>query len=207
MTALQQEIINNPHQVLTALSSVFPHIFDFDGDEAEVEEAPHLVDFEKQAEIVNGKVEIKEMPGLRSSGIAMRIAIKIGIYLETDKIGRLYGADASFTTIDENERMPDVSFLSNEKLVDGEPISKADFAPDLAVEVISPSDQQGAIAIKIKEYLAAGVKQIWRVEPQVNAITVYKSLEDAKIYTMKDVLTCDEILPGFKLVLSDIFID
>ena len=208
MTALQQEIINNPGAVLTALAAAFPILLEpSNGDNAEIEETPRIVDFDKQAEIVNGRVEVKEVPGLRSSGIATRIAIEIGIYLKTNQVGRLYGSDATFTTVGGNERMADVAFVSNEKLKNGEPVTKADFAPDLAIEVISPTDKQEAVTTKINEYLAAGVREIWRVEPGIKTVTVYKSLDDIRIYTRDQVLTCEDVLPDFSLALSDIFID
>lgn len=173
----------------------------------EAQAAPRIIDAEKQTEIVDGKAEVKEVPGLRSSGIATRIAIEIGIYLKTNKIGRLYGSDATFTTVGGNERMADVAFVSNEKLKNGEPITKADFAPDLAIEVISPSDKQESVGKKINEYLAAGVRQVWRVEPDIETVTVYNSLTDVKIFTRNEIVTCEDILPGFQLSLSDVFID
>ncbi len=207
MTPLQQEFINNPSAILNALSSALPKVFEpTNGNQEEIENTPKIVDFEKQAEIVDGKVEIKSMPGLRSSGIATRIAVEIGIYLKTNKIGRLYGSDATFTTIDGNERMADVAFVANEKLKDGEPIAKANFAPDLAVEVISPTDQQGNVAKKIAEYLASGVREVWRVEPEIETVTVYKSLTEIRIFTKNESLTCEEILPNFSLALGEIFI-
>ncbi len=162
---------------------------------------------EKQIEIVDEKLEIKEVPGLRSSGIAARIMVKIGIYLETNKFGSLYGSDATFTTINQNERMADVAFVSNEKLREGEPVTKADFAPDLAVEVISPSDKQEYVTKKINEYLQSGVKEVWRVEPEIETVTVYKSLTNVKVFTKNDVLTTQEILPGLSLPLNEIFLD
>lgn len=211
--------MNSEIQILPDRSAVFVpmsilELFDEREIGAQIAEAVEksarpvkIVDLAKQTEIVDGKVEIKEMPGLRSSGIAFRIGIKIGIYLETNKIGRLYGSDATFTTTGGNERMADVAFVSNEKLVNGEPVTKADFAPDLAIEVISPSDQQESIVTKINEYLQAGVKQVWRVEPGIKTVTIYKSLNDIKIFTHQETITLDDILPGFSLNLSEIFID
>ncbi len=208
MTSLQQEILKNPGAVLVALSTVLPEILEpQNGNAQEIEDTPKLIDPEKQIEIVDGKVEIKEVPGLRSSGIATRITVEIGIYLKTNKIGRLYGSDATFTTINQNERMADVAFVSNEKLREGEPVTKADFAPDLAVEVISPSDKQEYVTKKINEYLQSGVKEVWRVEPEIETVTVYKSLTNVKVFTKNDVLTTQEILPGLSLPLNEIFLD
>ncbi len=211
MNTIERAIAENPGAVLTAVANVLPEIIEQinskTNGETEVRESePKLIDPEKQIEIVDGEVEIKEMPGLRSSGTAMRIAVKIGIYLEKNPIGELYGADATFT-IGKDERMPDVSFVSNEKLTGGEPVTKADFAPDLAVEVVSPTDAYAKILKKIQKYLEAGVKQVWLVEPEFQTVAVYKPPMPMKSETLTvgDSLSCEEILPGFHLPLDEIF--
>ena len=209
MTSLQQKIVENPTQVLVALSNVFPEFFESNGVDknGETQKTSKIIDLEKQTEIVAGKVEIKEMPGLRSSGIAARIMVELGIYLKTNNIGRLYGADATFTTIQENERMADVALVFNEKLKDGEPISKADFAPDLAVEVISPTDMNSKVVKKVREYFAAGVRRVWLVEPELETVTVYLSLNRTQIFYKSEELTDEELLPNFRLPLSEIFLN
>lgn len=211
MNSIERAIAENPGAVLIAVANVLPEIIEKinsrPNGETEAEEyVPKLIDAEKQIEIVDGKVEIKEMPGLRSSGIAVRIIVKIGIYLEKNPIGELYGADATFT-IGKDERMPDVSFVSNEKLKDGEPVTKADFAPDLAIEVVSPTDVYSKILKKIRKYLEAGVNQVWLVEPEFHTVAVYKPpmLMKSETLTIEDTLSCEEILPGFQLPLKEIF--
>ncbi len=210
MNTIERTLHENPGAVLTAVSNVLPEILEqinsrTNGETECQAETPKIVDAEKQIEIVDGEVEIKNMPGLRSSGVAARIIVKIGIYLEENNIGELYGADATFM-IGENERMPDVSFVSNEKLKDGEPINKAEFAPDLAIEVISPTDIYSKILMKIREYLNAGVGQVWLVEPEFQTVAVYKSPMKSETLTAEDTLVCEEILPNFSLPVKEIFI-
>jgi Uma2 family endonuclease len=210
MNTIEQTIADNPSAVLAAIANVLPEIIEKNGMQTNGETqlkgktTPKLIDPEKQIEIVDGKLEIKEMPGLRSSGTAMRIAVKMGIYLENNRIGELYGADATFT-IGKDERMPDLSFVSNEKLKDGEPITKADFAPDLAVEVVSPTDAYSKVLKKIRKYLDAGVKQVWLVEPEFQTITIYTPPMKSETLSVEDTLICEEILPNFRLSLKEIF--
>jgi Uma2 family endonuclease len=204
MNQVEQAIAENPGAILSAVSHVLSDVLETNGKTEFQEQTPKLIDPEKQIEIVDGKVEIKDMPGLRSSGTAARIIVKIGIYLETNRIGELYGADATFT-IGEDERMPDVSFVSNEKLKDGEPVNKADFAPDLAIEVVSPSDIFSKVLRKIRKYLDAGVKEVWLVEPEFHTVSVYKPPMKSETLTLDDALECEEILPGFRLPLQEIF--
>ncbi len=168
---------------------------------------PQLIDREKQIEIVNGKEEIKEMSGAKAGGIATRIAVEIGFFLKANKLGRVYGADTMFT-IGKNNRMPDVSFVANEKIPKkGEPLTKWNFAPDLAIEVISPNDVYDKVFDKLNEYFAAGVKQVWLVEPRFERVRVYDSPEISATFYKTDEIKCEEILLNFKLDLSEIFID
>ena len=60
---------------------------------------------------------------------------------------------------------------------------------------------------KIKDYFAAGVRQVWKIVPELQTLTIYFSPTETKILTENDELTCEEILPTFKLKLSEIFID
>ena len=170
-------------------------------------EEPEPIDREKQIEIVDGEEEIKEMSGAKAGGVASRILIELGIYLKQNKIGRVYGPDTMFS-IGEDDRMSDVAFVSNKKIPkEGEPYSKWEFAPDLAVEVISPSEIYDKVFDKLSDYFSAGVKQVWLVEPRFERIRIYSTPEESKTLTKQQNLTCEEILPGFKLDLTEIFID
>lgn len=182
----------------TRNSSVIPPI---------VTDDPEILDREKQIEIVDGKEEIKDMSGAKAGGIATRISAEIWFFVRANNLGRVYGADTMFT-IGKNDRMPDVSFVSSEKIPKkGEPLTKWKFAPDLAVEVVSPNDIYDKIFDKLNEYFAAKVKQVWLVEPRFERIRIYYSPDESKTFYKKDVIEFDEILPGFKLNLNDIFID
>lgn len=213
MNPIEQAIANNPSAVLVAIANVLPEMFEKNGlqynGETELQEVStlKLIDPEKQIEIVDGKVEIKEMAGARHGGISARIIIKIGIYLENNPIGSLYTADTTFS-IGENDRMPDVSFVSAKRIPKtGEPEGKWEIAPDLVIEVISPTDIFSKVLKKIREYLKAGVKQVWLVEPEFQTVAVYKPPMPMKseTLTLEDTITCEEILPNFSLPLSEIF--
>ncbi|MDQ3011428.1 MAG: Uma2 family endonuclease [Acidobacteriota bacterium] len=162
------------------------------------------LDPERSYEIINGKPEEKEMPGARHSGIAGRLAIELGIYLRGNKIGELY-PEASFQ-IGANECIPDLAFISSERLpIEGEPATKWPFSPDLAVEVVSPSDYYEKVNTKALSYLTAGVKQVWIVSPESQTITVYRSPTNIIAFPPESELTCEDLFPGFRCSLSEIF--
>jgi Uma2 family endonuclease len=162
------------------------------------------LDTEKNYELVNGHPEEKDVPGARHSGICGRLTAEIAFYLRENKIGELY-PEASFQ-IGANERIPDLAFISFERLPpEGEPETKWLIVPDLAVEVISPNDFYEKVYAKAMEYLAAGVKQVWIVSPENRTITVYRSATDITAFPPESELASEDLLPGFRCKLSEIF--
>lgn len=160
----------------------------------------------KDFEYVDGKLEKKSMPNAKHSGIATRLGAEIWYYLKKNKIGRIYN-EAHFQ-IGEDKRIPDVAFVANERIPeDGEPEKFWDFAPDLAVEIVSPTDFYQDVLDKIDNYFEAGVLEVWLINPEKENLTVYFSFEKTKVLSKKDTLTSEKILPKFKLKLSEIFID
>ncbi|MBX7169787.1 MAG: Uma2 family endonuclease [Pyrinomonadaceae bacterium] len=160
----------------------------------------------KDYEYINGKLEKKIMPNAKHSGVATRLSAEIWFYLKENKIGRVY-SEAHFQ-IGEDKRIPDVAFVSAEKIpVEGEPQKFWEFAPDLAIEVVSPTDFYQDVTEKIEDYFAAGVTQVWILNPEIEKLSVYFSPTKVKIYSKNEILKTEEILPNFRLNLSDIFID
>src|SRR5919197_2505229 len=124
-----------------------------------------LLDPEKSYEIVNGQPEEKETPGARHGGIGGRLSRRLGMFVETQGLGEIY-VETSFQ-IGENERIPDLAFVTIKRLPpEGEPETKWLMPPDLAVEIVSPNDFYEKVHAKAMEYLAAGVKQVWIVSPE-----------------------------------------
>lgn len=162
----------------------------------------HDQDFEDY-EIVDGEKEVK-MAGAKHGEIGAKVTIKIGIYLENNPLGKLYNANTTFQ-IGSNERMPDVSFVSADRIpAEGAPSSKWEIAPDLAVEVISPNDAWEKVSDKVSEYFAAGVRQVWLISQLQQQVFVYDSPTQIRVVTTNDDLT-SEVLPGFKCRVADLF--
>ena len=102
-------------------------------------------------------------------------------------------------------KQPDVAFVSIERLP-GVPRGVVKVAPDLVVEVYSENDSPYAMSDKVKEYLAAGVKLVWVVNPANQVIEVHQPVQDkALLLGIKDEIDGGEVLPGFMLKLQDVF--
>ena len=164
-----------------------------------------VLDPEKEYEIVAGQPEEKTMGGARHGGIGARLLIRLGSYVETQRLGGVYGPDTSFQ-IGPNERLPDVAFVAADRIPpEGEPEGMWPFAPDLAVEILSPTDLHEKVSGKMREYFAAGVRQVWVISPQYQTVTMYQSPTQVRILTAEDELIGDEMLPGFRCRLRELF--
>jgi Uma2 family endonuclease len=119
--------------------------------------------------------------------------------------GRLTGSSTGFRLPNGNVRVPDVGFMNWERLPDRQPSrTYIQGAPDLAVEVISPSEGQKDMGRKVAEYLEAGTRQVWQVFPASRHIVVYASMDDVRTYTDTETITGGDVLPGFACRAAEI---
>lgn len=155
-------------------------------------------------EVVDDRKEVKKS-GARHGGICAQIIGEIGIYLKQHKVGAIYTPDTTFM-IGSNERLPDVGFISAERFPpEGSPCGKWEIAPDLAVEVISPTDVWDKVKRKVREYFAAGVRQVWLVSQEDKEVMVYDSPTAITVFTENHELVSQSLLPGFKCRVGDLF--
>jgi Uma2 family endonuclease len=102
-------------------------------------------------------------------------------------------------------RAPDLMFISHERYAQRQKGAYLTVAPELIVEVLSPDDHPGAVREKLADYFSAGVDRAWVVDPKEHQILVYRSLTDVQQLGIGDALTDEELLPGFRLSLSELF--
>ncbi len=160
---------------------------------------------DKEYEIVAGQPEEKTMGGARHGGVGTRLIVRLGSHVEAHQLGGVYGPDATFQ-IGENQRIPDVAFVSAARLpAAGEPEGIWPMAPDLAVEIISPNDLYEKVISKVEEYLASGVRQVWLISPEHRTVTIYHAPTHTTILTEADDLVSEELLPGFRCRIADLF--
>ena len=160
-------------------------------------------------EIVDGKiVEIPSM-SVYAAKIASRILFAIERVAAPADLGSAW-VETLFIVdpVKDQRRRPDVAFVSAERWpldrlmpVEGE----MDVVPDLAIEVVSPSNKCGELARKIREYFGFGVRQVWVVEPETREIAAYHTPERIEVFEDGDILDAGEIVPGLRLVITDLF--
>ena len=126
-------------------------------------------------------------------------------FLRAGRLGRVI-AEQEFRLSPDTVRRPDVALIGPANLASVEPEKSIQtFAPDLAVEISSPSDSFDALARKTRQYLAAGTKTVWIIAASVQEIHVFTKAGRAVVLEAGDALTEPDLLPGFSLAVRDLF--
>ena len=102
-------------------------------------------------------------------------------------------------------RAPDVAFVRAERFPPGGVKGFFQGAPDIAVEVVSPSDRASEVAAKVRDWLQAGCSMVWVVDPENRTVTVHRSRKDITVLTEADMLTGGDVLPEFSMPVLTIF--
>jgi Uma2 family endonuclease len=164
-------------------------------------------------EIVNGQwVDAREekMAGELHGAIATNLIIALGSYVKTHQLGRVYPADTTYILEEDKDgiqlmRLPDVSFVAADRVKTHDRDTYYQLAPDLAIEIISPSERAVAMRAKIKDYLRTGVRQVWQVYPETQEVLVYLADGTIRTYDIGQTISGDEIFPDLALPVADIF--
>ena len=166
------------------------------------EQPPH-----KRTELVNGRMIVRELAGHRHGRIAASIAYRLQSHVSTQELGVVYAAETGFVLARDPDtvRAADVAFVTTERLPEPEPTGFAELAPDLVVEVLSPDDRPGEVLAKVGDWLSAGTRLVWVVDPSQRQIRVYR--EDGSQGTVggSDALKGEDVIPGFWCPAEAIF--
>lgn len=161
----------------------------------------------KRYDLLQGGL-IKMSPvGLPHGKIAARLSKALGLYIDEHRLGEVY-VEVGFRLENNPDTVlgPDVAFVSHARLKQTE--SEEGFfpgAPDLAIEVISPSETDQDVQTKVAAYLQAGAKLVWVVRPKRRTLTVHYPDGTARMFTEAMTLSGEDVLPGFSLELKELF--
>lgn len=155
-------------------------------------------------EVVDGELVRTSPAGWLHDAIVARLIVALGSDVQARRLGTVIGSNAMFVLPGGNKRSPDVSFVAAGRLDSETNRPFPELAPDLAVEVVSPSDRQRQILDKVGEYLQAGVRLVWVIEPEKRQATAYRGLTDVRLISENGSLDGEDVLPGFSCRLRDI---
>ena len=151
--------------------------------------------------------EINEMPtGTLHGIITSRLTAYLTIFVIENNLGETCAAETGFRLNSKTVRGADIGFIGKDKLeVFGVPISYFPIAPDLAVEVISPTNTYDEIQDKIEKYFDGGTKLIWIVDPKRSQVFVHRPNNNVSLLDETNILDGEDVVPNFRLPLEKIF--
>lgn len=161
-------------------------------------------------ELVNGEVvEMAPVGGIHGQ-ITGRICRWLQEHVTRHGTGEVLVGDVGFVlnlpADPERVRAPDVAFVSSQRLPGGRlPDGFLVGAPDLAVEVLSPTDNPLEVQQKVRDYLEAGARLVWIIAPQAKTVTVYRADGSARLLRDQEHLEGEDTLPGLMIPLAEVF--
>jgi Uma2 family endonuclease len=163
---------------------------------------------ERLYEVVDGERRELEPRGAFETALASALACYLGPFALQHKLGLVVMGTLFVLDAQRNlKRRPDVAFVSYPRWPDDQvPRAEAwDVVPDLAVEVISPTNLAEEIDEKLTDYFAAGVRLVWVLFPGSGRVYVYQSPEQVTGLDRSDELNGGDVLPGFRLPIAALF--
>ena len=162
---------------------------------------------DKLFELIDGVIVEMPSPSFFHGLIVAEILFFLKLYLRQHEVGYVGGDNYDFVLDDGLIFRPDVAYVAKGHFTEFP--QRCEFSPDIAVEVISPSNSPTELMRKVDAYLEYGSKQVWVVSPQDKTVYVYLPLDDGSAnirkYTTADTLDGGDVLPGFSVTVGNFF--
>lgn len=158
-------------------------------------------------ELVAGELRTWPLRGGEHGVVVASMAVFIGEHVATRRLGHAFAATGFILTRNpDTVRVPDLAFISQQRIPPaGIPKKFVPIAPDLVVEVVSPSDTLYELDEKVEQWLAAGTKLVWVANPRRKTIAVHRLGQPVRVLTAADTLQGEDVLPGFSMPVRDAF--
>jgi Uma2 family endonuclease len=159
-----------------------------------------------RCELVRGRLVMMVPAGADHGRIAIGIGSRLFMFVEANGLGTVFAAETGFVLARQPDtvRAPDAAFVRS-----GRPVAPArgyyPGAPDLAVEVLSPDDRARDVRQKIAEWLGAGTRAVWVVDPGKRTVTVHEPGRTPTLVRDSETLRGGEVMPGFEVPVRDLF--
>lgn len=154
-------------------------------------------------EYVKGELVPMSPTSMKHGEISSNVILHLSLHVFEHQLGRLYTAGTTFHLGDRVVK-PDVAFVSTERLPEnrekGSPVP-----PDLAIEVVSPTDKHYDVTEKALAYLRSGTRLVWVIEPVAKTVMIYRSEIDSTVLNYEDTLTGENVVEGFTCPVAQLF--
>lgn len=159
----------------------------------------------RKYELVDGELVVSPAGG-RHGKVTVRLVVRLGGFVESGKLGHVFDSSTGYILPGGNRRAPDASFVARGRFPAEEvPRGFIDIPPDLAVEVLSPGDDARKVMDKVGEYLKAGVRLVWVIDPESRRAVSYRSLTAVRDVPTQGSLDGEDVVQGFACPLASLF--
>lgn len=160
----------------------------------------------KRVELVRGVLVVHEPPGYEHGRITAHLALILGKFIEEKGSGQLVAGDAGFHIASDPDtvRGPDLAFIRTDRAPDPHTHGFPALGPDLVVEVLSPGDRPGAMLAKVGDWLEAGTRLVWIIDPARRVVRIYRQDGTESGRAETEVLDGEDVLPGFSCSVAAI---
>ena len=163
---------------------------------------------EGRADLVRGELRMIPPPSGRHGALVYAIAKRLGDHVESRELGAvLIGASFELLALPRTVRAPDVAFVRAERLsAGGIGAGFMQVAPDLVVEIISPSETRARLREKLDDYRASAISLVWLIDPRTRGVTVIEADHPVRRLSDEEILTGGDVLPGFACEVAALFV-
>ena len=154
-------------------------------------------------EYIKGELVPMAAAAIVHGEIGSNVHFLLASHVRKNQLGRLYIAETTFQLGDRVVK-PDIAFVSTERLSEDK-LKGFSVAPDLAIEIVSPTDKHYDVTEKALAYLKAGTRLVWVIEPVTKTVMVYRSETDFTLFTYEDTLTGEDVVEGFTCPIAQLF--
>lgn len=173
-----------------------------------IEDLERLPDDGQKHELQAGLLLSEPLPGMRHGRVAAEIAARLRSFVRRRRLGVVFGNDTGFvlSRSPDTARGPDIAFVTGARFrAVGDRTGPFPGAPDLAVEVLSPSNTPAGVHAKVADYLAAGARLVWVVDTEAETVAVHRSLLSPRVLSREETLDGEDVLPGFRVKVARVF--
>jgi Uma2 family endonuclease len=163
---------------------------------------------EARYELIEGRLVPMSPTGFLHGDVALALAAALRAFVHPRRLGRIVVGEVGFVLRrnPDTVRAADIAFVRRERLPAGDlPRGFFEGAPDLVVEILSPSDRYTDILRKVSEWLEAGAAMVWVVDPEHHGVMVFRPDGTLRLLGESDSLEGEEVLPGFRYPVGELF--
>lgn len=161
---------------------------------------------DKHVDLVRGVLEVREPPGYTHGRVTVNLLMRLAAHVERARPDHVLVTETGFTLTrgPDTVRGPDIALVRRDRVPSPEPRGFLELAPELIVEVLSPRDRPGEVLAKVADWLTAGTRLVWVVDPERRVARVYRGDGSEAIVGADAALDGEDVLPGFACRLPEV---